>query len=565
MVYLLRPWRLVSVALLALLLLGLTPLAQAQGSSRLVWATVAGPGANIVFTDVFMTSPERAWAVGWQRDPVVGVVYQLRLENGRWQAYRQAELAYPLYGVAATSDTNVWVVGDSGLIVRHDGSSWSVSTNPLPNTSLRDIQLLGDGSQAWAVGTRSQDGQTEAVALRYSNGRWEQATVEGAENQSLDAIHLNNGGAWAVGSEIWRLDGGTWRREASPDFCGGAGCMRGYSAVRAIDGERAIAVGTRHGGCAICASKLAVGVRGSGGWTDAEAGNLLPVVTPNYDAHGLSGIYLTDANNGLAVGRRNYADANGNYTADIFGLRYSSGSWSYEAIALRNAASPLAVYMADPTRALVVGTDGLILSYGYGSQQAPVDNPTRPVTDPKQPGVAFFAATGHTLRGAFRSYWERNGGLEQFGYPLTEEFSESGFVVQYFERARFEYHPENAGTQYEVLLGLLGNTITTNRRSEPPFNAVSPNGQPGSIYFPETSHNMAPEFVAYWKRYGGLPVYGYPISEPFYEINPADGRSYLVQYFERNRFEYHPENAGTRYEVLLGLLGREILQGRGWL
>src|SRR5262249_29825445 len=30
-----------------------------------------------------------------------------------------------------------------------------------------------------------------------------------------------------------------------------------------------------------------------------------------------------------------------------------------------------------------------------------------------------------------------------------------------------------------------------------------------------------------------------------------------VQYFERNRFEYHPENKGTQYEVLLGLLGTQ--------
>ena len=28
--------------------------------------------------------------------------------------------------------------------------------------------------------------------------------------------------------------------------------------------------------------------------------------------------------------------------------------------------------------------------------------------------------------------------------------------MQYFERAVFEYHPENAGTQYDVLLSHLG-------------------------------------------------------------------------------------------------------------
>jgi hypothetical protein len=40
-------------------------------------------------------------------------------------------------------------------------------------------------------------------------------------------------------------------------------------------------------------------------------------------------------------------------------------------------------------------------------------------------------------------------------------------------------------------------------------------------------------------------------------VNAADGKLYLVQYFERNRLEYHPENRGTRYEMLLGLLGVE--------
>jgi hypothetical protein len=72
------------------------------------------------------------------------------------------------------------------------------------------------------------------------------------------------------------------------------------------------------------------------------------------------------------------------------------------------------------------------------------------------------------------------------------------------------------------------------------------------------------QFRAYWETNGGLAIYGYPISETFVEVNPADGQSYLVQYFERNRFEYHPEQAGTRYEVLLGLLGNQVLQQKGW-
>jgi mono/diheme cytochrome c family protein len=74
----------------------------------------------------------------------------------------------------------------------------------------------------------------------------------------------------------------------------------------------------------------------------------------------------------------------------------------------------------------------------------------------------FFDATGHTLTGGFKRYWEANGGLAQFGYPLTEEyvgFSETDgkpYTMQLFERARFEYHPEHQGTPNEVQQGLLG-------------------------------------------------------------------------------------------------------------
>jgi hypothetical protein len=192
-------------------------------------------------------------------------------------------------------------------------------------------------------------------------------------------------------------------------------------------------------------------------------------------------------------------------------------------------------------------------------------------TDPvgAKPGCRYFPETGHNLCGAFLSYWERAGGLAIFGLPLTEEFAEVNradgrvYTVQYFERNRFEYHPENAGTPYEVLLGLLGSDLAVGRTGEAPFQSVSA-PPPDADLFPETGHSLGGVFRDYWQANGGLAVFGYPISEPFVEVNPADGRAYTVQYFERNRFEHHPENAGTRYEVLLGLLGNQVVDGVGW-
>lgn len=63
--------------------------------------------------------------------------------------------------------------------------------------------------------------------------------------------------------------------------------------------------------------------------------------------------------------------------------------------------------------------------------------------------------------------------------------------------------------------------------------------------------------AAGWTRLGGLKQFGYPISQPFTKASKDDGKTYLVQYFERQRLEYRSENIATAYEVLLGRLGAE--------
>ena len=177
------------------------------------------------------------------------------------------------------------------------------------------------------------------------------------------------------------------------------------------------------------------------------------------------------------------------------------------------------------------------------------------------PGATYFPATHHNLGGGFRDYWQAHGGLPIFGYPLTEEFTEGGYTVQYFERNRFEYHPEYAGTPYAVLLGRLGATVTVGQVFPPiaPF----PNS-PGHLYMAPTQHSLNAGFLAYWQAHGGLAQFGYPISEEQPEVSPTDGHPYTVQYFERARFEYHPELPDP-YRVSLGLLGVTVLREKGWM
>ena len=54
----------------------------------------------------------------------------------------------------------------------------------------------------------------------------------------------------------------------------------------------------------------------------------------------------------------------------------------------------------------------------------------------------FFPESGHTISGSIRNFWEQHGGLQIFGYPLSETFEEdrTNLRMQVFERAVIEDH-----------------------------------------------------------------------------------------------------------------------------
>jgi hypothetical protein len=189
----------------------------------------------------------------------------------------------------------------------------------------------------------------------------------------------------------------------------------------------------------------------------------------------------------------------------------------------------------------------------------------RPNLGRAQEAGRIYPQTGYTLAPQFVSYFDSHGGVPILGYPITEATQENGYLVQWTERQRLEWHPENAGTDYEVMLGLLGRELTSGLNG-PHFQASNELGAdqadpPASApsdqhYFPQTGQYVSDLFYNYWQQNGGVPVFGYPISQSYSD----DGLQ--TQWFERARFEVHPENPpATR--VLLGQLGKEELQVDG--
>ncbi len=205
--------------------------------------------------------------------------------------------------------------------------------------------------------------------------------------------------------------------------------------------------------------------------------------------------------------------------------------------------------------ALVVLFLSLLISFGSGTAPSRAAN------------CRTFQETGFTVCDRFLQYWNENGGLAQQGYPITDTFVEQNapppagdgktHTVQYFQRARFELHPENQAP-YDVLLGLLG--AEEFHAKYEPFKTESPSSNSDCRYFADTGFNVCGRFLEYWLANGGLAQQGYPISFPSTEKNLpppfGDGKDHQVQYFERARFEGHPENSKP-YDVLLGLIGTE--------
>jgi len=165
---------------------------------------------------------------------------------------------------------------------------------------------------------------------------------------------------------------------------------------------------------------------------------------------------------------------------------------------------------------------------------------------PKQEGSTpqYFPQTGHTVRDPFITYFLQNGGVVQYGYPITDDYvdPETHLLVQYFQKARLEWHPGNPDP-YKVELGLLGNDL--GKQTAPvPISQIPAANDPNCLYFDATGHSTCYVFRDFWLQQGGLDRFGYPITE----FTTENGM--LVQYFQRARMEWHPEKPeGSRIQL----------------
>jgi hypothetical protein len=158
------------------------------------------------------------------------------------------------------------------------------------------------------------------------------------------------------------------------------------------------------------------------------------------------------------------------------------------------------------------------------------------------------------LSARFRGYYDRYGGLETFGRPISPELLINGRPSQWYERALLQNWAELT-PPYDVQPALLGVLYTRGIQFPKQAPFVS---RPGLRYFAETGHGVRDPFLSFWEQRGGLMIFGYPISDEVQERLPEDlsNQTHTVQYFERVRLELHTEQSAP--VIRIGLLGSAL-------
>jgi putative inorganic carbon (HCO3(-)) transporter len=173
----------------------------------------------------------------------------------------------------------------------------------------------------------------------------------------------------------------------------------------------------------------------------------------------------------------------------------------------------------------------------------------------------------YTINDRVYDFWHGNGGVPVFGYPISPRFYEvttSGEMVevQYFERARLEYHPTLVGTPNEVQTGSLGREAQAHIGGLPTSNL--PPGLDGEQVIINTGGRGIPvprRFFDFWEANGGPGILGTPFTHVLEAAN-EEGRLVWVQYFEKARLEYDPVLAATVYGVQVSRLGTLVFASK---
>lgn len=166
-----------------------------------------------------------------------------------------------------------------------------------------------------------------------------------------------------------------------------------------------------------------------------------------------------------------------------------------------------------------------------------------------------YSENGHCLTGEFLRFYHQSPNPQLlYGNPITDAYVDSTteIIVQYFEKVRFELHPEEpAGSR--VKLSPLGYYMYEKNEGTPLPVGENPTA---CRRFPSNEYQVCYAFRDFFEKYGGVDHFGEPLG------NHELYGNLIVQYFQNARFEWHQELPEDK-KVLLSNLGLQYFLLRG--
>ena len=140
--------------------MGCTP----SGTKKACWQAYQLASSPSTLHDVWTDGPGDVWVVGDG-----GLI--LRYDGTSWHKIPSGTQAN-LNSVWGPSGTDLWTVGDSGTALHYDGTSWQPDSGPNLNSGVRDFCCVWGSSDSdiWAAGTHMDP--TEYVLSHFDGGKW---------------------------------------------------------------------------------------------------------------------------------------------------------------------------------------------------------------------------------------------------------------------------------------------------------------------------------------------------------------------------------------------------------
>ena len=207
------------ILLLPLLVTGCPgPEPEPSGLSPGRWQTAVEADASVgALLSVWGPDPHDVWAVGGQvasiMDPGVGAAY--RRLDGEWSPV-ELPADVPLLNWVHGTDSRVWIVGNGGAALYHDGDAF-VTTDTGTEVPLLGCWASGD-DDVWAVGGDAFDADGAPVILRWDGSAWTPQALPPLDRETNAMFKVwaaASDAVWVVGANgiILHFDGQAWTQQ----------------------------------------------------------------------------------------------------------------------------------------------------------------------------------------------------------------------------------------------------------------------------------------------------------------------------------------------------------------